>query len=112
MPDGFMVTINGERWRLEFSRLSDRNGDCDPPTAPGKTIRIASRLLGRQQRLMADVLHECLHAADWSKDEEWVEQVSEDLARILFKLGYRRTDAGVCHRSKGQSDGRKKKRCG
>ena len=92
MQREFLATINGKRWRVMFCRLRDRNGDCDPPTQPGKTIRLATRLNRNPRRLMADAIHECLHAADWSKDEVWCEQVSEDIERVLYKLGYRRTD--------------------
>jgi hypothetical protein len=35
-------------------------------------------------------LHELLHAADEHKTEEWVNQASDDMAEILWKLGYRK----------------------
>lgn len=34
------------------------------------------------------IIHEILHAADWSKDEEWVEDTGRDLAGALHAIGY------------------------
>ena len=34
------------------------------------------------------IVHEILHAADWSKDEEWVEETGRDIANALHALGY------------------------
>lgn len=82
------VKILGKIWTLVFKRLSKHDGYCDPPTQPNKQIQIDSRL--KAQRLLTVTLHECLHAADWHKDEAWVEQVAEDLGRTLWRMGYRR----------------------
>lgn len=83
-----LVTILKKRWRLRFVRISDdKHGDIDSPTTPNKEIRIQSNLDSRA-RLEA-LIHEMLHAADWSKDEEWVHYTAADIARELTKLGYR-----------------------
>lgn len=65
----------------------DRRGECDPPTKKGKAIRILDDLKG-QERLEI-LVHEFMHAADWHKDEEWVGKFGKDMARYLWKLGYR-----------------------
>jgi len=70
-----------------FARNLKENGYCDAPDVPGKTIRVSTRLRGRKR--LEIILHECLHAADWSKDESWVDETAKDLARILDRLGYR-----------------------
>lgn len=80
------ITILGKRWHLRFCRLQTNRGDCDPPEQQGKQIRVDERLRG-QERLEV-LIHEILHAADWHKSEEWIEEVSRDLARNLTKLGY------------------------
>ena len=90
-----MVTILGKRWRLRFTPFRGvkgpaDHGECDHPEKPRKEIRINQRLTGRH-RLEA-IIHECRHAADWSRDEEYVEQESHDLARLLWRLGYRMPD--------------------
>ena len=83
------VTILGKRWKLRFTKLPRRtDGECDSPDDTGKEIRIR-KTLGEADTLET-IIHEALHAADWHKDEAWVEQVAADVARILWKLGYRR----------------------
>lgn len=85
------ITILGKRWELKFldgRKMPDALGACEPPDSPRKEIRVRKNLAGVQA---LDVLiHETLHAADWTKDEEWVEQVATDIAKMLWKLGYRR----------------------
>lgn len=65
---------------------SDKHGDCDSPDTPNKEIRIQAGLKGRLK--LEALLHEMLHAADWSKDEEWIHYTAADIARELTKLGY------------------------
>jgi len=82
------VTILGKRWELTFARMGARfEGHCDHPERAGKQIRIDRRLKG--QRKLEIVLHECLHAALWSIDEQYVDDTARDLARVLWRLGYR-----------------------
>ena len=38
------------------------------------------------------IIHEILHAADWSKDEEWVEETGRDIAGALHSIGYELND--------------------
>lgn len=92
MKKPIFVTILGKRYRLIFDHRLARadDGDCDDPREPGKTIRIRKKL--SPIRELEITLHETLHAADWHKDEAWVEQVAHDVARILWRLGYRRED--------------------
>lgn len=66
----------------------DVYADCDAPHDRHKQIRLLSRLRG--QHLLEILIHECLHAADWSKDEEWIERVSADIARAAFRPEMRR----------------------
>ena len=63
---------------------------ANAPVAPGKFIRIR-----RGQKPLDEldtIIHECLHATDWHKDESWVTEVSADIAAVLWKLGYRKTE--------------------
>ena len=83
------VTILGKRYRLRFVKLDPRtHGECDDPSTPGKEIRIAKGI--GEKETLDTIIHEALHAADWHKGEPWVEQVASDVARILWRLGYRR----------------------
>jgi hypothetical protein len=79
------VRIFGEDWTLRFARLKAICGDCRNET---KTIRIAQ---GMSSELELDtVIHECLHAAGWHIDEEFVGRFATDVAKILAELGYRK----------------------
>lgn len=69
--------------------LPDRVGECDPPTAKNKSLTILEDLKG--QHRLEILIHEFLHAADWDKEEVWVTQAGKDMARFLWKLGYRQT---------------------
>ena len=87
------VKLLGKRWRIERPRSITRDGEpqhgeCDPPTVPGKSIRVADYLSDRVE--LETYLHEALHACDWTKDEEWVEATAHDLSVMLWRLGYRR----------------------
>ena len=86
------ITIRKKRYTLRWvPRLKDKRGDCDPPHGQGKTIRIE---MGQDEHLEFDTLiHEFLHAGLWDIDEEAVEQLATDMARTLWKLGYRRSAA-------------------
>ena len=75
-------------------------GDCDDPSARNKQIRIANNLPPIEQ--LEVVIHECLHASDWFKDEEWIEEVAVDIARLLWKLGWRLAKDGNLTRKKSK----------
>lgn len=86
------ITILGKRWELRFvdgRTMPDALGACEPPDSTRKEIRIRKNLKGKE--LLDVTIHECLHAADWSKDEEdWVAPVATDIAAVLWRMGYRR----------------------
>ena len=91
-----IVTINGRRWALRwwpFGRGAT-DGECDSPGKARKEIRIRNSLNrpDRQKRLMEVAIHESLHALHWGLDEGIVESGAEDIAALLWKLGYRRTE--------------------
>jgi hypothetical protein len=84
-----LVTIGGKKWNMLFAPLQDCDGCCDAPTDKSKKIKLAPRLKKDHKRLLEVIVHEVLHGSDWSKDESWVETTAEDIARILWKVGYR-----------------------
>ena len=80
------VTICGKRWRLKFTRLrGEKHGWCESPSKPAKQILINSQRRSRR-RVFEDLIHEAVHAADWSKAEEWVTEFAQDLARLLDRV--------------------------
>jgi hypothetical protein len=82
------VKILGKFWDLRFASNLANRGDCDDPRVRGKAIRIAAGL--GDEELAEVAIHECLHAAGWHIDEEFVEQFAADVARVLHRLGYRK----------------------
>ena len=83
------ITILGKRWQLVRGRLpKDVDGYCDPPDKPGKCITIRKSLRG--ERELDVLIHEMTHAAAFHIDEEFVAQFASDVARALFRLGYRK----------------------
>lgn len=91
-PPTTTVNILGRRWRLRYCRLQKNYGECDAPDKPNKEIRISSRIGGQHE--LEILLHEMLHAAGWHIDEEFVGRSAADMARVLYRLGYRRVLAG------------------
>lgn len=80
--------FRGRRYRVRVvNRLKD-HADTDAPDTPGKTIRLHSSLDG-QQRLQV-LLDEGIHACLFDLDNEVVQEISEDLARFLWRDGWRR----------------------
>ena len=85
------IKVGGKYWNLVFTELDEETGgECDSPDTNGKEIRIATDI--KNQDELEVIIHELLHAADWSKDEEWVEVIADDIARTLWKLGWKKND--------------------
>jgi len=84
------ISILGKRWDLRFSKTpADRRGDCDAPTTPHKQIRISDKLEGEEE--LEVIIHELRHAASWHVDEDYITREARDIARVLWRLGYRRS---------------------
>lgn len=96
-----IVSLLSRRWKLVFRPLGrikfdgeGIRGYCSSPDQPNKTIEIDSRLEGEEE--LEVLLHEMGHAANWSLSEEHITQQSRDIAKVLWRLGYRRiADAGT-----------------
>jgi len=85
------ITVDGKRYRFLWGKCGRGHmGHCDPPTKRGKEIRLPVSLKRYPHVLLTNLLHELLHAADWTKDEEWVELTAADLARTLTAFGFKR----------------------
>jgi len=87
------ISVIGKRWKVVFGHVKpDSLGLCDPYDQPRKQITISTKLAksGKDLMLMETALHEILHAACWSLDEEYVEGYAHAAARALYRLGFRR----------------------
>jgi hypothetical protein len=91
-----LIRILGKQWNLKFlSNLGqDKDGTkywgfCDDPKVPNPQIRILKKLPPKEE--LSTTQHELLHAAAYDLlSEEWVDQTSQDIGEILWKLGYRK----------------------
>lgn len=90
------VRILGKMWKI-IRKRSVRDscgnvvrGTCDPPCAKGKSIVIDDRLHGEEE--LEVTIHELIHAANWQLfSEEFVAELSVDMARVLTRLGWTKT---------------------
>jgi hypothetical protein len=79
--------LRGKYYTLKFAKLKPPlMGLCNWDE---KTISIADRLGGEIE--LDTIIHELLHACQPDLAEETVNQTATDLARVLFRLGYRRS---------------------
>ena len=78
-------TFRGKRWRFLWETV--RGNAVGYAERPGQTIQIDPRYCGRE--LLETIIHESLHACLWDLDEEAVTMTARDIARLLWRLGYR-----------------------
>lgn len=79
-------TIRGQRW-----------GHTTAPSEPHGTWQLVARDDLSDLRVACTVAHEILHVADWGKEEWWVDQTAEHIARALHAFGFRRIKSGSEH---------------
>ena len=77
------ITISGKRWRLKYTKLRGRWGECDAPETKHKEIRIAKGVRRYKRMHAYTLIHEALHASLWPLSEEHVHELASDLARLL-----------------------------
>lgn len=83
------VVIRNKAYQLQFVPKIEQGakGMCDAPSAAAKRIRVLERLKGQDR--LETIIHELLHACYWDMDEEAIHHPAEDIARVLWRLGYR-----------------------
>jgi len=65
------------------------DGVCEFPRSNRRpALRVSIDINTRKG--LETLLHECLHAEVWAKTEEVVDRASYDIARLLWRLGFRR----------------------
>ena len=84
-----ILEILKKRWKLVFQEKPKLEGEeclgyCERPDQKGKRIVIDCNVTGTE--LLEVLIHEQTHAADWSKDEEWVEDYADDLDKNLVRI--------------------------
>ena len=80
------VSINGKRFKV--INVPAPKGMCFPPDSKHKTIRFPVH--GDDVGDLTVIIHELLHASFWNIAEENIDQAGYDIARVLWKLGWRK----------------------
>ena len=83
------VRLGGKYYRLRFAAIKDYGDITDPGKAEGRVIRIAT--WQGERDLLDSVIHEALHGSLPLLDEAAIHATANDLSRLLWRLGYRRT---------------------
>ena len=81
-------TFRGKRWRVVFKAIKGQTGSCEPPDEPAKVLTLDPKVQGLEA--LDTAIHEACHACLWDLDEEAVTEIASDMARFLWRLGYRR----------------------
>ena len=81
-------SFRGKRFTIDLD--PDMAGCCDHPEGKGLPSIIVLSDMDTKQGL-EHLIHESLHACRWSKHEEDVHETADDIARLLWRLGFRRT---------------------
>ena len=82
----------GKNWRIvrDNKLAKGTYGYCEPPDHKGKRIKLPINL--EERELLTYAIHEALHACCWWMSEEWVHPAATDIARFLWRLGFRLKD--------------------
>jgi hypothetical protein len=86
--------IRGQPFALKFtpeSAMGDNDGDCGPPRTDGKVRRIRIRDNLPEAKELEIIIHELWHGAVWDLDEETITRSARDVAKVLWRLGWRKT---------------------
>ena len=85
------ATFRNKRWVVKWRRPQvGIAGMTEHVDFKQKVIQIDPALVGQDR--LETLIHEALHAADWSKDEDYVETDAKDLTRWLWRCGVRITE--------------------
>lgn len=80
--------FRGKRWKVRYRKMADCHGLTDAPQEPGKEIWLDPRTDGIEH--LSTLLDEGIHCCQWDLDNEIVAEIATDLARWLWRMGYRR----------------------
>ena len=84
--------FRGHRYRLVpyHAKKAKTHGDCDAPRCLDKQMRIPTR--GTTRKELTVIIHEALHACMWDLSEEAVDETSQDIARLIWRLNWRKVE--------------------
>ena len=87
----FRLRLDGNVVRVFFPRKplkrwgEDQEGECHRHKDKSYTVRVLATLPPRKKR--ETLIHELLHASQWSLDEEYVEETARVIEEALNKAG-------------------------
>jgi hypothetical protein len=84
-------TFRTKRWKLidtGSEGAKQGGGLCEAPHNPHREMLLP--MSGETLHDLDTCIHEGLHACLWDLDEEAVHETATDIARLLWRLGYRR----------------------
>lgn len=77
--------FNGNKYDIHIGRI---DGMADSPRATGPNLIINSEV-ENTRKFLETAIHESLHCCSFAKSEELVTQSAHDIARFLWRLGWR-----------------------
>ena len=81
-------TFNGRKYKIT---IGQRDGLCDTYNKERELIVLTDP---KTRAGLETAIHEALHASRWPASEGTVEITAHDIARFLWRLGYRITPNG------------------
>jgi hypothetical protein len=90
MKKGNQIThvFRGRRYTIEDVRQRKMRGFCDDPKSTEKILNIPSN--GATLDNLTTIIHEGLHACIWDLTEDSIEETSDSIAKLLWRLGWRK----------------------
>ena len=78
--------FRGKRWRVQSQRALENGylGECSPDKK-----RICIPIQGDTLHELDVIVHEALHACFYDMDEECIDEAATDIAKFLWRLGWR-----------------------
>jgi len=88
-------TFRKKRYKIIISEIDNEilkleprcKGLCDAPNTSGKSITLSPKLSGLN--LIKVSIDEGIHACCWDLDNTTVDEMSESIAKFLYRLGVR-----------------------
>ena len=82
--------LRGKRYKIIKTLNLPREswGICTDPSFTKREIKIHKKLKGAKE--FEILIHEMLHACFWDIDENVIKEAGKDIAKALWKMGYRK----------------------
>ena len=80
--------FRGRRYIVSSTKPRRIRGWCDDPINQDKTVNIPVE--GHSKDNLITIIHEGLHACLWDTSEDAVEETSDSIADLLWRLGWRK----------------------